>query len=174
MWQPRHWSDVTYGWPLGCPGKSGGTYDNLGPRSIEDSCDAIAWIAEQEWCDGNVGMFGMSYFAIVQNMVEHSKAGEGQRAPTDLNDLLNEYVTLAHHGLQARVGYLEVAINRNLDDAVGTVDLVPQDMGRVFMNLIGNAFDALKQSGGNRTKAAEALGISRRMLQKKLKDFGIQ
>ena len=50
-------------------GRSGGTYDNLGPLTIEDICDAIAWIAEQDWCDGNVGMFGMSFFAIVQNMV---------------------------------------------------------------------------------------------------------
>ncbi|MBT7265762.1 MAG: CocE/NonD family hydrolase [Rhodospirillaceae bacterium] len=50
-------------------GASGGTYDNLGARSIQDICEAIAWIAEQDWCDGNVGMFGMSYFAIVQNLV---------------------------------------------------------------------------------------------------------
>ncbi len=50
-------------------GKSQGIYDNLGPRTIKDICDTIAWIAAQDWCDGNVGMFGMSFFAIVQNMV---------------------------------------------------------------------------------------------------------
>ena len=50
-------------------GNSGGVYDNLGERTILDICDAIEWLAVQEWCDGNVGMFGMSFFAIVQNMV---------------------------------------------------------------------------------------------------------
>ena len=50
-------------------GLSGGTYDNLGERTIQDICEAIEWLAEQDWCDDNVGMFGMSFFAIVQNMV---------------------------------------------------------------------------------------------------------
>jgi len=50
-------------------GASGGTYDNLGDRTITDICEAIQWLSEQDWSDGNVGMFGMSYFAIVQNLV---------------------------------------------------------------------------------------------------------
>ena len=87
--------------------------------------------------------------AIVQNMLEHSKAGEGERHATDLNDLLDEYVTLAHHGLEARGGGFKVAINRHYDDKVGKVEVVPQELGRVFMNLIGNAFDALKEHGAN-------------------------
>ncbi|HLE56634.1 MAG TPA: triple tyrosine motif-containing protein, partial [Rhodothermia bacterium] len=85
--------------------------------------------------------------AIVQNMLEHSKSGEGERHPTDLNDLLDEYVTLAHHGLEARGGGFKVKIERHYDEAVGKVDVVPQELGRVFMNLIGNAFDALKEHG---------------------------
>jgi signal transduction histidine kinase/ligand-binding sensor domain-containing protein len=86
---------------------------------------------------------------IVQNMLEHSQAGEGQRAPTDLNDLLDEYVTLAHHGFRAQAGDFEVKVERSFGDGVGRVDIVPQDMGRVFMNLISNAFDALKEYGSN-------------------------
>ncbi|HEY5564388.1 MAG TPA: ATP-binding protein, partial [Rhodothermia bacterium] len=85
--------------------------------------------------------------AIVQNMLEHSKVGEGERTPTNLNELLNEYVTLAVHGLEARGGGFKVNVIREFDDAVGQVDLVPQDMGRVFMNLLSNAFDALKEHG---------------------------
>ncbi|HLE57668.1 MAG TPA: ATP-binding protein, partial [Rhodothermia bacterium] len=85
--------------------------------------------------------------AIVQNMLEHSKVGEGERTPTNLNELLNEYVTLAVHGLEARGGGFKAEVKRDFDDTVGQVDLVPQDMGRVFMNLLGNAFDALKEHG---------------------------
>ncbi|HEY5564482.1 MAG TPA: two-component regulator propeller domain-containing protein, partial [Rhodothermia bacterium] len=87
--------------------------------------------------------------AIVQNMLEHSKVGEGERTPTNLNELLGEYVTLAVHGLEARSGGFKVDVRREFDDAVGHVDLVPQDMGRVFMNLLSNAFDALKEHGAS-------------------------
>jgi signal transduction histidine kinase len=87
--------------------------------------------------------------AIVQNMLEHSKSGEGERHPTDLNELLDEYVTLAHHGLEARGGGFKVEIKRVYDEKVGKVDVVPQELGRVFMNLIGNAFDALREHGDN-------------------------
>jgi len=85
--------------------------------------------------------------SIVDNMLEHSKGGEGERHPTDLNALLDEYVTLAHHGLRIRYEDLDVHINREYDENVGKVDIVPQEMGRVFMNLLGNAFDALEEGG---------------------------
>jgi signal transduction histidine kinase len=88
--------------------------------------------------------------AIVKNMLEHSKAGEGERHPTDLNDLLDEYLTLARHSLEARGHGFTVVFERHFDDAVGKIDIVPQELGRVFMNLIGNAFDALKEHGASR------------------------
>ncbi len=94
-----------------------------------------------------IGEHGKRADAIVKNMLEHSKVGEGERSSTDLNELLDEYVTLARHGLEARGGGFEVVVERSYDDTVGRVDVVPQDMGRVFMNLIGNAFDALKEHG---------------------------
>ena len=84
--------------------------------------------------------------AIVKNMLEHSKVGEGERTSINLNELLDEYVTLAAHALEARGG-MDVHIQRSYDDSIGRVDLVPQDMGRVLMNLISNAFDALKGHG---------------------------
>lgn len=50
-------------------GKSGGGYTNYGPREVKDTYEMIEWIASQPWCDGKVGMFGVSYFAIVQQQV---------------------------------------------------------------------------------------------------------
>ncbi len=50
-------------------GASGGVYTNYGPREVEDSCEIIEWIAQQPWCDGNVGMFGVSAFAVAQQQV---------------------------------------------------------------------------------------------------------
>ncbi len=86
---------------------------------------------------------------IVKNMLEHSKVGDGERSSTDLNDLLDEYVTLAVHGQEARNPDFDVRVERHFDDTVGKVDIVPQDIGRVFMNLLGNAFDALTEHGAN-------------------------
>jgi putative CocE/NonD family hydrolase len=47
-------------------GKSEGPFLNRGPREVEDTCEIINWVASQPWCDGNIGMFGVSYFAITQ------------------------------------------------------------------------------------------------------------
>ena len=94
-----------------------------------------------------IGEHGKRADAIVKNMLEHSKVGEGERSPTDLNEMLDEYVTLARHGFEARGGGIEVKVERAYDQNVGRVDVVPQDMGRVFMNLLSNAFDVLKEYG---------------------------
>jgi signal transduction histidine kinase len=88
---------------------------------------------------------------IVTNMLEHSRTSDGERVPTDLNDLLEEYLVLAHHAQRAEADAVEIHVERDLDESVGKVDVLPQEMGRVFMNLVGNAFDALRESGnGNR------------------------
>jgi len=92
---------------------------------------------------------------IVQNMLEHSKSGEGERTSTDINNLLDEYATLALHGFKARNGDFEVSVERDLDQSIGRINIVPQEMGRVFMNLIGNAFDALKEGGEWRVENGE-------------------
>ncbi|MBI2755874.1 MAG: CocE/NonD family hydrolase [Chloroflexi bacterium] len=54
-------------------GGSGGTFEFLGPRQVQDGVEAIAWMAEQPWCDGNVGMFGVSYFAMIQWLIAARK-----------------------------------------------------------------------------------------------------
>lgn len=65
-------------------GASTGTYDNLGAQSITDLCEAIAWLAEQPWSSGNVGMFGISYFALVQPRV-------AERMPPALKTIFAPY-----------------------------------------------------------------------------------
>ena len=98
---------------------------------------------------------------IVQNMLEHSKGGEGERHPTDLNNLLDEYATLAHHGLRSRDTEVEIALERKFDPDVGKVDLIPQEIGRVVMNLIGNAFDALIEHGANGAEPQVVISTSK-------------
>ncbi len=90
--------------------------------------------------------------AIIRNMLAHSRATPGERRPTDVNALLDEYVGLAYHGMRAAHSGFNVEIRRDYDPALGTPDLVPEELGRVFLNLLDNAFDAVRE----RAQAAEA------------------
>jgi len=77
--------------------------------------------------------------SIIDGMLLHSRGGAGERQPTDLNRLVDEYVDLAYHGMRAKDARFNVTIERDFDPAVGVVSVVPQDISRVFLNLINNA-----------------------------------
>ncbi|MDM9630940.1 sensor histidine kinase [Robiginitalea aurantiaca] len=88
--------------------------------------------------------------SIVKGMLQHSRSSDGQREPTDLNALTDEYVRLAYHGLRAKDKSFNATINTDFDPKLGTLDVVPQDIGRVVLNLLTNAFYAVneKSAGG--------------------------
>ena len=81
---------------------------------------------------------------IVYAMLQHSRGGAGERVPTDVNELVDEYANLAYHGMRAKDADFNVAVRRELDPEAGAVPLVPQDIGRVLINLLSNAFDAVR------------------------------
>ncbi|MBI3784035.1 MAG: GAF domain-containing protein [Deltaproteobacteria bacterium] len=84
--------------------------------------------------------------AIVRSMLQHARSGGGEPAqPTDVNALLEENAALAYHGWRGREPGLEIAIDTSYDPAAGTVFAVPQDLGRVFLNIIGNACYAVAE-----------------------------
>jgi len=86
--------------------------------------------------------------SIVRNMLEHSRGKTGEPRPTDLNALVEEYVNLAYHGIRASDPNFNVTLQRDYADDVGTVDLVPQDLSRVILNLVNNACYAVHQRTG--------------------------
>jgi signal transduction histidine kinase len=87
--------------------------------------------------------------SIVQNMLAHSQSGEGEKHLADLNGLVEEYINIAYLGWQSRGNDLDIAIATDFDNRIGRVEIVPQEMGRVFVNLLTNAFDALKELGSS-------------------------
>jgi signal transduction histidine kinase len=91
-----------------------------------------------------IAKHGQRADAIIRNMLAHSRATPGERRPTDLNRLLDEYVGLAYHGMRAAHSGFNVDIRRDLDPALGTPEVVPEELGRVFLNLLDNAFDAVR------------------------------
>ncbi len=82
---------------------------------------------------------------IVRSMMAHARGGRAERATVRFNDLVSEYVGLAFHGKRARTPGFNVDIVQDLADDVGEVEAMPQELGRVILNLVGNAFDAVEQ-----------------------------
>ena len=88
---------------------------------------------------------------IVKGMLQHSKASTGKKEPTDINKLADEYLRLAYHGLKAKDKEFNAEIKTDFDESIGNVNIIPQDIGRVLLNLFNNAFYAV-------SKRQEAIG----------------
>ena len=87
---------------------------------------------------------------IVKGMLQHSRSSSGQKEPTDINVLADEYLRLAYHGLRAKEKSFNATLKTEYDESIGKIDLIPQDIGRVILNLITNAFyvvDEKKKAG---------------------------
>ena len=80
--------------------------------------------------------------AIVKNMLLHSRAGSGEHRPVDINTLVEESLNLAYHGARAEKQGFTITMERSFDPAAGEVDLFPQEITRVLLNLISNGFYA--------------------------------
>ena len=81
--------------------------------------------------------------SIVRSMMQHARGGKGTREPGDVNSLVDENVSLAFHGRRAQVPDFNVTLERDYDPEVGRVEMVAQEIGRVLINLVNNAFDAV-------------------------------
>jgi signal transduction histidine kinase len=80
--------------------------------------------------------------AIVKGMLQHSRTSSGQKELTDINVLTDEYVRLCYHGLRAKDKTFNAKFETDFDNSIGKINIVPQDIGRVILNLINNAFYA--------------------------------
>lgn len=83
--------------------------------------------------------------AIVKNMLLHSRKNTGQKELTDLNFLADEYLRLSYHGIRAKEKSFNATFETNFDKSIGKITIVPQDIGRVFLNLYNNAFYAVNE-----------------------------
>jgi signal transduction histidine kinase len=83
--------------------------------------------------------------SIVKNMLQHSRASQGEKQDTDINTLVNEYLHLSYHGFRANDKVFNAKLTTQLDTQAAKVNIVPQDIGRVLLNLFNNAFYATGQ-----------------------------
>jgi signal transduction histidine kinase len=83
--------------------------------------------------------------AIVKGMLQHSRASSGLKEPTDINKLADEYLRLSYHGMRAKDKSFNAEFKTGFDESIGKINVVPQDIGRVLLNLFNNAFYAVNE-----------------------------
>jgi two-component system NtrC family sensor kinase len=105
--------------------------------------------------------------SIVKNMLLHSRQGSGEHQPVDINALVEESLNLAYHGARAEKQGFNITLQRSLDPAAGQVDLFPQEITRVLLNLISNGFYA-----ATKRKAENRGGNHEPMLSASTKNLG--
>ena len=105
-----------------------------------DVPEAKELLKDVEMNMGKITFHGKRADAIVKGMLLHSRASSGQKIPTDVNALADEYLRLSYHGLRAKDKSFNAQFTMDFDEKTGQVMLVQQDIGRVFLNLFNNAF----------------------------------
>ncbi|MBK5272283.1 MAG: HAMP domain-containing histidine kinase [Bacteroidia bacterium] len=111
--------------------------DELSKGNYEDA-NAIANDVKQNL--EKINHHGKRAGDIVKGMLQHSRSSSATKEPTDINKLADEYLRLAYHGLRAKDKSFNATMKTDFDETIGKINIVPQDIGRVILNLINNAF----------------------------------
>ncbi len=90
-----------------------------------------------------INQHGKRADAIVKGMLQHSRSSSGIKEQTNINTLADEYLKLAYHGFRTKEKNFNVKLETDFDEGVGTLNVIPQDIGRVILNLLNNAFYAV-------------------------------
>lgn len=120
-------------------------------QELKESLDSGHYEEAQALCSDvlqnmeKINFHGQRAGGIVKGMLQHSRNSSDSKEPTDLNNLADEYLRLSYHGLRAKDKTFNAKFDTILDPNVGKVDMVPQDIGRVILNLLTNAFYAVNE-----------------------------
>jgi signal transduction histidine kinase len=116
--------------------------EELAKGNIDDAM-AIAEDVKQNL--EKINHHGKRADGIVKGMLQHSRVSAGQKEMTDINMLADEYLRLAYHGLRAKDKSFNAKFETDFDDTIDKINIIPQDIGRVILNLINNAFYAVTE-----------------------------
>ena len=111
--------------------------DKLGKESMANFEDIISNIEQNA---SKINEHGNRADSIVRSMLQHSRGKSGERIVSDINAILDEDLNLAYHGLRARDGSFNASIEKDYDKNIEKISIVPQDVSRVFLNIINNGF----------------------------------
>jgi signal transduction histidine kinase len=116
-----------------------------------------------------INQHGKRADSIVKGMLLHSRGTSGEKSLTDINDLLDQYVTLSYHGLRAQNKEFNISIEKDYDNSLAKINVVPQDISRVFLNIINNAcYAAYDRKKKSENKFSPMLKVSTNKLKDKV------
>jgi signal transduction histidine kinase len=110
--------------------------------------------------------------AIVKGMLQHSRSSSGVKEPTDINVLADEYLRLAYHGLRAKDKSFNATTKTDFDESAGIINIIPQDIGRVILNLINNAFFAVDEKKKKQPDYEPIVTVATRSVKSPSGDLG--
>ncbi len=128
------------------------TKEELAKGNIEEVAKMISQIGDNE---GKILHHGKRADAIVKSMLQHSRTSSNIKEPTDLNALADEYLRLAYHGMRSKDKSFNAAMQTDYDESIGLIPLIPQDIGRLLLNLYNNAFYAVNDKKKTAEKGYE-------------------
>jgi two-component system, NtrC family, sensor kinase len=128
--------------------------DELEQEAQKGNLDEVRILAKDiKENEEKINHHGRRAAAIVKGMLQHSQSSTGVKEATDINALAEEYLRLSYHGARAKDKELNATLNTDLDKSIGKINIIPQDIGRVLLNLYNNAFYAV-----NEIQKAKGLG----------------
>ncbi len=134
-----------------------------------DTDEIQALVKDIKENDGKINQHGKRAGAIVRGMLQHSRANTGKKELTDINALCDEYLRLAYHGYRAKDESFAAKFESNFDVSLPKIIVVPQDIGRVILNLINNASYAVNEKQKNvRDKYEPTVMVATRKLDRKI------
>ena len=123
--------------------------DEMDKGNLDDAKAIANDVKENEQ---KINHHGKRADAIVKGMMQHSRSSTSQKEPTDINALANEYLRLSYHGMRAKDKIFNAHMQKDFDEAIGKINIIPQDIGRVLLNLYNNAFYAVMKKRKNLVK----------------------
>ncbi|MDB5248852.1 MAG: histidine kinase [Segetibacter sp.] len=121
--------------------------------------EAIALAADIKCNLEKIRHHGLRADSIVKGMLEHSRVHSGQKELTEINILVDETLRLSYHGRRAKDKFFNAALETSFDESIGKIEIIPQEIGRVLINLFNNAFYAVAEK-----KKLQAVGYEAKVL----------
>ncbi|MGI8584160.1 MAG: sensor histidine kinase, partial [Chitinophagaceae bacterium] len=148
--------------------------DELQQEANKGNLDEVKTIAKDiKENEEKINHHGKRADAIVKGMLQHSRASSGKKEPTDINALADEFLRLSYHGLRAKDKSFNATIKTDYDETIGNINIIPQDIGRVILNLITNAFYAVTEKKKQTTNSYEpTVSVSTKLLNSPSGDGG--
>jgi signal transduction histidine kinase len=116
--------------------------DEMNKGNYDDAKEIVADVIDNE---EKINHHGKRADAIVKGMLQHSRSSNGIKEPTDINALADEYLRLAFHGLRVKDKSFNAEIKTDFDESIAYINIIPQEIGRVLLNLYNNAFYAANE-----------------------------